>query len=128
MSRIVHRARGGALSERAHDDRNHFRRAAEFPLQAATDFNLALLNPCSSKLGHALVCRMAASLRAIEATVSADGVVTLAEPVIGPCKAVLTLLVEDRIPNAVTLAAMDEPLDDLPRYHTAADAKASLGI
>jgi hypothetical protein len=71
---------------------------------------------------------MAASLRTIEATVSADGVVTLAEPVTGPCKAVVTLLVEDRIPNAVTLAAMNEPIAGLPRYRTAEDAKAALGI
>lgn len=71
---------------------------------------------------------MAATLRAIEATVSADGVVILAEPVTGPCKAVLTLLVEERIPNAATLAAMNEPIDELPRYRSAEGAKAALGI
>jgi len=71
---------------------------------------------------------MSATLKAIEATVSADGVVTLVEPVRGPCKAVVTLLIEDWIPNPNTLAAMDESIDDLPRYQTADEAKAVLGI
>ncbi len=71
---------------------------------------------------------MSASLRAIHATVSEDGVVTLTEPVTGPCKAVLTLLVEDPNPNAETLAAMNEPSEGLPRYPTASQAKAALGI
>jgi len=71
---------------------------------------------------------MAASLKTIAATVSADGFVTLAEPVNGPCKGVLTLLVEDRIPNAETLAAMDEPTEGLPRYKTAKEAKSALGL
>ncbi len=71
---------------------------------------------------------MAASLRTIEATVSADGVVTTAEPVFGPCKAVLTLLIDEKVPNAVTRAAMDESSDDLPRYTNASQAKAALGI
>jgi hypothetical protein len=71
---------------------------------------------------------MAATLKTIEATVSADGVVTTAEPIFGPCKAVLTLLVDEKIPNAVTQAAMDEPTEDLPRYTSASQAKAALGI
>ncbi len=71
---------------------------------------------------------MAAALKTIQATVSADGVVTTQEPIWGPCGAVVTLLVEEKIPNAVTRAAMDEPTDDLPRYATAAEAKAALGI
>ncbi len=71
---------------------------------------------------------MSASLKAIEATVSADGVITLAEPVAGPCKAILTLLVENPEPNSTTRAAMDEPIDDLPRYRSALEAKAALGI
>jgi hypothetical protein len=71
---------------------------------------------------------MAASLRTIEATVSADGVVTLAEPVTGPCKAVVTLLVEEWIPNPETLEAMEEPTDDLPRYSSSEKAIAALGI
>lgn len=71
---------------------------------------------------------MSASLKAIQATVSADGVVTLAEPVTGPCKAVLTLLVEDPVPNAETIAAMNEPNEELTRYPNAALAKAALGI
>ena len=71
---------------------------------------------------------MAASLRTIQATVSADGVVTTAEPLFGPCMAVITLLVDEKIPNAVTLAAIQEPTDDLPRYHTMEDIRAALGI
>jgi len=71
---------------------------------------------------------MAASLKTIQATVSADGVVTTAEPIYGPCVAVITLLVDEKIPNAVTRAAMDEPNEDLPRYPTASQAKAALGI
>jgi hypothetical protein len=71
---------------------------------------------------------MPASLKTIRATVSADGVVTTAEPILGPCEAVITLLVEDKIPNAVTRAAMDESTGDLPRYPSASQAKAALGI
>ena len=71
---------------------------------------------------------MAATLKAIEATVSADGVVTMAEPIFRPCRAVLTLLVDEKILNAVTRAAMDEPTEDLPRYTSASQAKAALGI
>lgn len=71
---------------------------------------------------------MSASLKAIQATVSEDGVVTLAEHVTGPCKAVLTLLVEDPTPNAETLAAMNEPSEGLTRYPNASTAKAALGI
>lgn len=71
---------------------------------------------------------MAASLRTIEATVSADGVVTLAEPVTGPCKAVVTLLIDEWVPNATTLEAMTESTEDLPRYRTAEKAIAALGI
>ena len=71
---------------------------------------------------------MSASLKAIPATVSEDGVVTLAEHVTGPCKAVLTLLVEDPTPNAETLAAMNEPSESLPRYQNASQAKSALGI
>lgn len=71
---------------------------------------------------------MSASLKAIQATVSEDGTVTLAEPVQVPCKAVLTLLVEQPEPNAVTRAAMNEPTEDLPRYRTMKDIRATLGI
>ena len=71
---------------------------------------------------------MSATLRTIEATVSADGVVTLAEPITGLCKAVLTILVDEWIPDATTLEAMDESTDELPRYRSAAEAIAALGI
>lgn len=71
---------------------------------------------------------MAATLKAIPGNVSADGVVTLSEPVNGPCNACVTLLIEDWTPNAETLAAMDEPVEDLPRYSNEAEAKAALGL
>ena len=71
---------------------------------------------------------MSASLKTVEATVSEEGIVTLAEHVTGPCKAVLTLLIEEPIPNAETLEAMNESTEGLPRYSTASQAKAALGI
>jgi hypothetical protein len=73
---------------------------------------------------------MAAALRTIEASVSADGVVTTAEPVFGSCKAVLTILVNEKIPNAVTHAAMDEPtegLRDLQTWPKSAEAGSFFG-
>ena len=71
---------------------------------------------------------MAAALKTIQATVSADGVVTLAEPVIGPCKAVVTVLVDEWTPNATTLAAMSELIDELPRLRSVEDIRSNLGI
>ena len=71
---------------------------------------------------------MAPALKTVHATVSADGIVTTQEPIWGPCKAVITLLVEEKIPNAVTRAAMDESDEDLPRYTNMEDIRATLGI
>lgn len=71
---------------------------------------------------------MSASLKTVEATVSEEGIVTLAEHVTGPCKAFLTLLIEEPTPNATTLEAMNEPSEGLQRYKTASQAKAALGI
>jgi hypothetical protein len=74
---------------------------------------------------------MATVLKTVHATVSADGAVTLAEPVVGPAMAVVTFLahVEDEwIPNAETLEAMGESIETLPRHHSAKAAKAALGI
>lgn len=70
---------------------------------------------------------MTAALKTIHATVSADGIVTTRELIWGPCEAVITLLVEEKVPNTVTRAAMDESDENLPRY-TAAEAKAALGL
>lgn len=53
---------------------------------------------------------------------------TTAEPIFGPCVAVITPLIDKMLPNAVTRAAMDEPSKDLPSYPTASQAKAALGI
>lgn len=35
---------------------------------------------------------------------------------------------DPRRPNAETRAAIDEPIEGLPRYHTAKEARAALGI
>ncbi len=69
---------------------------------------------------------MSAILKTVEATVAADGTVTLAEPVAGPARAVLTLIVEEPEPNAATCAAMDEPLAGLPRFTSPEALKAGL--
>ena len=70
---------------------------------------------------------MSATLKTVEATVSADGVVTLCEPVTGPARAVVTLLIEDPAePNAATREAMNEPLEGLPRFSSVNALKADL--
>ncbi len=82
------------------------------------------------------ISHMAATLRAIEATISADGVVTLAEPVKGPGRAVLTLLVEDMEsdePDAGELEAMleaeaDRTAGNRDAFTSMADLKAKLAI
>ena len=71
---------------------------------------------------------MATVLKTVHATVSADGTVTLAEPVVGPTVAVVTFMVDEWIPNADTLEAMSESIETLPRYHSTQTAKAALGI
>ena len=69
---------------------------------------------------------MSATLKTIAATVSADGTITPAEPVTGPARAVLTVLVEQPEPNGLTRGAIAEPLEDLPRFDTVAALKADL--
>lgn len=71
---------------------------------------------------------MAATLKAIQATVSADSVVTRAKPVAGPRKAVVTVLVDEWTPNALTLAAMSEPVDELPRVQMMKEIRFNLKI
>jgi hypothetical protein len=80
---------------------------------------------------------MATTLRAIKATVSADGVVTLAEPVRGPSKAVLTLLVEEDFepdaPDDEELEAMleaegDRQTGNRDAFTSLAALKAELAI
>jgi hypothetical protein len=41
---------------------------------------------------------------------------------------VVTLLIDEWVPNATTLEAMAEPTEGLPRYRTAEKAIAALGI
>ncbi len=61
---------------------------------------------------------MSATLRTIDATIEEDGSVLLSEPVEGPARAVLTVLVDDPTPNAATREAMVEPAADLPRFQS----------
>ena len=70
---------------------------------------------------------MPATLKTVEATVSEDGTVTLSEPVTGPARAVVTLLIEEPSePNATTREAMNEPPEDLPRFASVDALKADL--
>ena len=59
---------------------------------------------------------MAATLKTVEATIEADGTVSLAEPLTGPARAVITVLIDDLEPNAITVAAMEESWELLPRH------------
>jgi hypothetical protein len=59
---------------------------------------------------------MSASLKTIEATIDPDGTIHLAEPIVGPARAVITVLIEDPFPNATTIDAMREPLESLPFF------------
>jgi hypothetical protein len=69
---------------------------------------------------------MGAILKTIDATVSADGTVTLAEKITGPAKAVLTLLVEEPEANEETLEAIAEPITGLPRFSNLTALRADL--
>ena len=70
---------------------------------------------------------MPATLKTVEAIVSEDGTVTLAEPVTGPARAVLTLIIEEPAePNATTEQAMNESLEGLPRFASVDALKAEL--
>lgn len=64
---------------------------------------------------------MGASLKTVEAVVEADGTVRLRQPVrlSGPTSAVVTLIVRDDEPNEATRGAIDESIDQLPRFETA---------
>jgi len=59
---------------------------------------------------------MGASLKTVEATIDADGTIHLSEPLQGPARAVVTVLIEDLEPNDTTVAAIRESLEKLPRY------------
>ena len=59
---------------------------------------------------------MSASLKTIEATIDPDGTIHLAEPILGPARAVITVLIEEPSPNATTIDAMREPLETLPSF------------
>ncbi|MFT5469391.1 MAG: hypothetical protein ACI8UO_004512 [Verrucomicrobiales bacterium] len=59
---------------------------------------------------------MPATLRSIEATIDSNGLVHLQEPLRGPAKAVVTVLIDDPVPNAETQAAMSESIESLPSF------------
>ena len=70
-------------------------------------------------------------LKAIPATVSPGGTVTLSEPVEldGPADAIVTIAVESAVahdPTELTRLAMEETVEKLPRFATAAALKADL--
>jgi hypothetical protein len=83
---------------------------------------MSLAPKVSAQYGFA----MAATLRTIQASVAADGTVSLAEKITGPAKAVLTLLVEEPEANEETAAAIAEPVAGLKRFETLADLKSDL--
>ena len=66
---------------------------------------------------------MPATLRSIKATVQPDGMVHLLQPLEldAPADAVVTVLIPSREPNAMTIAAMQEPMEKLSRFANAAD-------
>lgn len=66
---------------------------------------------------------MGASLKTLDAVVEADGTVRLRQPVrlSGPMAAVVTILLPGNEPNEVTLRAIEEPVEGLPRF-TSVDA------
>ena len=82
------------------------------------------------------IIHMPTTLRAIQATVSADGVVTLDVPVKGPSRAILTLMVEEgeeNEPDADELESMleaeaDRKTGNLEAFTSMADLRAKLGF
>ncbi len=62
---------------------------------------------------------MAASLKTVDAIVEADGTVRLRQPMrlTAPAQAVVTLIVQEDEPNQATRAAIEEPIDGLPRFN-----------
>jgi hypothetical protein len=71
---------------------------------------------------------MSVTLKAIKATLNPDGSLDLSDPVsiTEPMEVLITIAVEDKIPNAVTRAAMEEPKEGLPRFETVEALMADL--
>jgi hypothetical protein len=74
---------------------------------------------------------MSTKLKAIPATVLPDGTVVLSEAIEldGPATAVVTIVFETEDahePNELTRLVMEEPVEGLPRFATAAELKANL--
>ena len=73
---------------------------------------------------------MPATLHTLKATIEPGGVVRLLQPLDLdiPAEAVVTVLVPSREPNATTVAAMHEPVGELPRFSHAADLMSELDV
>ena len=71
---------------------------------------------------------MSVTLKAIRATLNPDGSLDLDYPmsVPEPVEVMVTIAVEEKIPNAVTRAAMEEPKEGLPRFETVEALMAEL--
>ena len=71
---------------------------------------------------------MPATLRSLKATVDPNGAVHLLQPLEldAPADAVVTVLIPSREPNATTIAAMQEPVETLPRHASTAQLLADL--
>lgn len=71
---------------------------------------------------------MSVTLKTIKATLNPDGSLDMGDPVpiIEPTEVLITIAVEDKIPNAVTRAAMEEPREGLPRFKTVEALMADL--
>ena len=72
---------------------------------------------------------MRASLLTLKAAVQPDGVVKLLQPLEldEPAEAVVTALIPSREPNAETVAALLEPVENLPQLANAAGLLDELG-
>jgi hypothetical protein len=71
---------------------------------------------------------MPATLRTLKATVHPGGTVRLLQPLDldEPAEAVVTVLVPSREPNSTTVAAMQEPLTEAPRFNSVSELFADL--
>ena len=71
---------------------------------------------------------MPATLHTLRATVHPGGLVSLLQPLEldAPADAVVTVLVPSQEPNAVTVAAMQEPVTELQRFTSVSELFAEL--
>jgi len=71
---------------------------------------------------------MSVTLKAIKATLNPDGSFQMDTPFPFevPTEVMVTIAVEEKTPNAVTRAAMEEPKEGLPRFETVEALMAEL--